>query len=313
MRRWLLAGFVSVTLVCLCGYILTSPHKVVPASSANVVSPLTPLTPGAQISWPAQGHAAVGSLQKGLLARASDNEELLPTASMAKVITALAILEKQPIKPGQTGKSYIVTARDVAIYETDAAKGGSVVPVYEGMVLSEYQALQMMLIASANNVADMMVEREFGSVEAYARYAQNMLQRMGLDRTVIADASGFSPDTVSTPSELVVVGIAALKNLVIAEIVAQPQAAIPGVGIIKNTNELLGTDGVVGIKTGTTTQAGNCLLFAARYFGPTGEQVTIVGVIMGDANAASLFSDSQKLLGSARQSFDLVGSRPDGP
>src|SRR5205807_949217 len=108
----------------------------------------------------------------------------------------------------------------------------------------------------------------------------DMLKCMGFSRTVVADASGFSPDTVSTPSELVAIGIAALKNPVIAEIVAQSQAQIPGIpgGIIKNTNLLFGIDGVIGIKTGTTDEAGHCLLFAARYGAEDGQKVTIVGV-----------------------------------
>jgi serine-type D-Ala-D-Ala carboxypeptidase (penicillin-binding protein 5/6) len=153
-----------------------------------------------------------------------------------------------------------------------------------------------MLIASDNNIADILVERIFGSKEAYVSYAQDMLKRMGLSRTVVADASGFSPDIVSTPSEMVVIGIAALQNPVIAEIVAQPQAQIPDIGIITNTNQLLGADGVIGIKTGTTNEAGSCLLFAARYAARDGQEVTIVGVSMGDTDHPSLFSDSRKLL-----------------
>jgi D-alanyl-D-alanine carboxypeptidase (penicillin-binding protein 5/6) len=91
---------------------------------------------------------------------------------------------------------------------------------------------------------------------------------------------------------------------VIAEIVAQSQAPIPGIpgGIIKNTNQLLGNDeGVIGIKTGTTDEAGHCLLFAARYAAEDGQKVTIVGVVMGEKDASSLFQDSRNVLASAKQ------------
>src|SRR5690606_10140017 len=114
------------------------------------------------------------------------------TASMAKVITALAILEKQPLEAGQAGPTYTLTSHDVAVYHMYAAKNGSVLPVHEGMQLTQYQALQAMLLPSANNIADMMVERVFGSEDAYLEYAHDMLRRMGLSRTVVADASGFS-------------------------------------------------------------------------------------------------------------------------
>lgn len=308
-----IAVIISIVLIMICGILFTQRVRFqmrshIEATSSQATTPTLPKD--IQLAWPAVGQAAVGSVNDGLLAHSSTSEKQLPTASMAKVITALAVLKKQPLGLGQTGPSYTLTAEDVATYNTYAGNDGSVVPVHEGMVLTQYQILQAMLIPSANNMADTLVRKVFGSIEAYKSYAQDMLQHMGLNNTVIADASGFNPATVSTPSDLVTIGIAALKNPVIAEIVAQPQAQVSGVGIIKNTNELLGTDGVVGIKTGTTNQAGSCLLFAARYEAKDGREVTIVGVIMGDTNAVSLFSDSKKLLASTRQGFGLVETQP---
>lgn len=302
-RRLLFVSLSSALLLLLCVYGVASFHKDIPTPSTKAVPSHTTLSKDAQLAWPAAGEAAIGSVEDGVLAHSSSNEVSRPTASMAKVIAALAVMKKQPFASGQTGPSYTLTAEDVANYQAYVASGGSVVPVHEGMVLSQYQIMQAMLIPSANNMADTLTEKVFGSDEAYAAYAQDMVQQMGLSHTVIADASGFNPATVSTPSELVIIGVAALKNPVIAEIVAQSQAQLPGVGLIKNTNDLLGTDGVVGIKTGTTDQAGNCLLFAARYDGKNGQIVTVVGVIMGDTSAARLFSDSGKLLASARQGF----------
>ncbi len=95
----------------------------------------------------------------------------------------------------------------------------------------------------------------------------------------------------------------------IAEIVAQQRAHIPVAGNIKNTNLLLGTEGVIGIKTGTTSKAGSCLLFAARYSAENGQKRTIVGVIMGDENHRSLYTDSRRLLASAKQCFGLTETR----
>jgi D-alanyl-D-alanine carboxypeptidase (penicillin-binding protein 5/6) len=304
-RGLLFAGLFSVTLLLFCGYGVASFIKDKSMLSAETVPSPATLAEDVQLAWPAAGQAAVGSVEDGLLASSSDNEEPRPTASIAKVITALAIMEKQPFELGQAGQTYTITAKDIANMRAYIAENGSVQPLLIGMELTQYQAMQRMLIASDNNIADMLVEREFGSMETYTSYAQGMLQRMGLSRTVVADASGFSPATVSTPSELVAIGIAALKNPVIAEIVAQPQVQIPE-GIITNTNQLLGVDGVIGIKTGTTDEAGHCLLFAARYAAGDGQEVTIVGVIMGDTNATSLFSDSRKLLASAKQGFGLV-------
>ncbi len=306
--RWLLfVGIVSIALVAMAGYnILSATSKHVAAPSVQAVQKRFSLPKDVALSWPAVGQAAVGSVEDGLLTRSSEHETQSPTASMAKVITALAILEKRPLQSGQTGPTYTITASDVADYQAYAAQNGSVVAIYEGMTLTQYQALQLMLIPSANNIAELLVKRVFGSEDAYTNYAQAMVKRMGLRHTIVTDASGFSSATVSTPSELVTIGIAALKNSVIADIVAQPEATIPGVGLVKNTNELLGTDGVIGIKTGTTNLAGNCLLFAARYVDSHNSTVTLVAVIMGDTNAAELFGDSRILLSSAQQAYMLA-------
>jgi D-alanyl-D-alanine carboxypeptidase (penicillin-binding protein 5/6) len=312
LDRWSTA-VVGILLAVACAFVFSfqiSHNKNRRPLTAKPVQSQISLDKDVQLAWPADGQAAVGTVESGVLATSSDNQKPLSTASMAKIITALAIIEKQPLKQGQTGPSYTLTAKDVANYRIEADRGGSTVAVQEGMVLTQYQALQMILIASANNMADSLAEKTFGSTEAYTAYAQDMLHRMGLSQTVIADASGFSSETVSTPSELIAIGIAALKNPVIAEIVAQQQAQIPGVGIITNTNQLLGVDGVVGIKTGTTDQAGKCLLFAGRYTDKNGQKVTIVGVIMGGGD--TLFSDSEKLLASTKQALGVAETRSGG-
>ncbi len=313
-RLLLFAGLFSAILLLCCGYGVVAFVSNLSMPSAETAPSQATLVKNVQLVWPTVGEAAVGSVENGLLARSSDNEKLRPTASMAKVITALAMMEKQPLELGQAGPIYTITREDIDSLRAYVAEDGSVLPLLVGTELTQYQAMQRMLIASDNNMADMLAERIFGSKEAYVLYAQDMLRRMGLRRTVVADASGFSPDTVSTPSELVVIGIAALKNPVIAEIVAQPQAQMPGIpgGIITNTNQLLGIDGVIGIKTGTTDEAGYCLLFAARYGAEDGEKGTIVGVIMGDKDATSLYSDSRTLLVSAKQVFGLAEAQPAG-
>jgi D-alanyl-D-alanine carboxypeptidase (penicillin-binding protein 5/6) len=265
-----------------------------------------PLQNNVQLAWPAVGEAAIGSMKDGLLASSANDEKLYPTASMAKVITALAIMEKRPFKPGKEGEKYTINKNDIAGLKRSISEGGSVLPLLIGMKLTQYQGMQRMLIASDNNMADILVERIFGSKEAYVSYAGEMLKRMGLTRTHVADASGLSPATVSTPLELVSIGIAALKNQVISRIVAQQQAQMPIAGIIKNTNQLLGREGIIGIKTGTTDKAGSCLLFAASYTAKDGTKDTMVGVIMGDRNHSRLYSDTRDLLTSAKQGYGLV-------
>lgn len=303
-RKKLLAWMLAGILLLLVGAVWFNKDKSM--SSEGTVPVQSSILKDAQLAWPETGQAAVGTVDDGLLARSADIQKPQPIASMAKVITALAIMEKQPFGLDEAGQTYTINKDDVVSLSEYVAEDGSVLPLLIGMEISQYQAMQRMLIASDNNMADILAERVFGSAEAYTAYAQDMLQRMGLSQTVVADASGFSPDTVSTPAEMVMLGIAALKNPVIAEIVGQSQAELPVIGTIQNTNQILGVDGVVGLKTGTTDEAGSCLLFAARYTDDDGQEITIVGVVMGAKNTEDRFSDSLELLASVKKGLGLI-------
>jgi len=67
---------------------------------------------------------------------------------------------------------------------------------------------------------------------------------------------------------------------VFASIVATPSATLPVAGSVRNTNTLLGRDGFVGVKTGSTAAAGGCFAFRAiRWI--DGQRTTITGVVLG--------------------------------
>jgi D-alanyl-D-alanine carboxypeptidase (penicillin-binding protein 5/6) len=121
----------------------------------------------------------------------------------------------------------------------------------------------------------------------------------------VADASGFSPKTVSTAKDLVKLGEAAMQSPVLAEVVNQPSAIFPEVGPVNNVNWLLGTDGIVGIKTGNTDQAGGCYLFAAKHR-VDGRQITIIGAIMDAKNRTIAMQDSRGLIDEAADGFTLT-------
>jgi D-alanyl-D-alanine carboxypeptidase (penicillin-binding protein 5/6) len=67
---------------------------------------------------------------------------------------------------------------------------------------------------------------------------------------------------------------------VFASIVATPSATLPVAGTVHNTNTLLGHNGFVGVKTGSTAAAGGCFAFRAiRWI--DGKRTTITGVVLG--------------------------------
>ncbi|MDB5161087.1 MAG: D-alanyl-D-alanine carboxypeptidase [Candidatus Saccharibacteria bacterium] len=258
------------------------------------------------LDWPAYGQAAVGARGYGLL-DSHGTQVPAPMASITKVITALAILQKKPLSPGQQGATIKITAEDVAIYNDYASKGGSVVRVSDGELISEYQALQALLLPSANNMADTMARWAFGSVNNYVDYANSYVRQLGLKKTTLGDASGFSPKSVSTAEDLATLGLAFMDNSTLRDIVSQQTAELPVAGSVSNTNWLLNTDGIIGIKTGNTEQAGGCYLFAAnRSIG--GQDITVIGAIMGAPDLNSAITDSRPLLHSINNGFSTISA-----
>ncbi|HSD56421.1 MAG TPA: hypothetical protein VLA92_04695 [Candidatus Saccharimonadales bacterium] len=295
--------FNFVIIVVLIGslYNLVRP---LPHAEASVVA-LDNKVDSVHLDWPTQGAAALGAQGFGVL-DTHGSETPRPTASIAKVITALAILEKHPLKAGQQGPSITMTAADVELFNKYFAEGGSYVKVEAGEKITQYQALQAILLPSANNMADTMAIWAFGSMDNYISYANKMLKRLGLDKTLAAtDASGFSPDSTSTPSDLVRLGMIAMSKPVIAEIVAQKSATIPVHGIIYSANARLGYNNIIGIKTGLTDQAGGCFLFAAKYDAGSGKDVMLVGAIMDQPNLKAALDAASPLLDSAKPYFTV--------
>lgn len=272
-----------------------------PATVADFNDPpvLTP-TP-AQISWPDSGQSALGLKGYGVL-DTHYSEQAAPTASVAKVFTALAVLNKKPLKPGQDGPLITITQPDIDSYNDYYSQDGSLVAVALGEKISERQALEAMLLPSANNMAFTLARWAFGSVDNYIAYANQFNASIGLKHTHIADASGFSSDTVSTPEDLVKIGQLALNNPVLSGIFSEETADVPVAGTIHNTNWLLGVDGINGIKTGNTDAAGGVYLFSRQQI-VAGKNVTLIGAIMGAPTLQDALASGRALAATAGNGF----------
>lgn len=293
------AGFVLVVLLggITLNYLRPLPKAV--ASNTTVTSQITAL----DLAWPHGTSAAIGAQGFGTLATHGSKAQR-PTASIAKVITALAVLEKKPLATGQQGPKITISKADVALYDRYYRMNGATVKVVEGSQFTQYQALQAILLPSANNMADTLAIWAFGSLEAYHAYANQMVKRLGMGNTIVADdASGMSPATVSTSRDLITLGEAALKQPVVAEIVAQKSATIPITGPIHSANARLGFNNIIGIKTGLTDEAGGCFLFAAKHRLATGQEIVIIGVVLGTQKFTDALNSSEPLLNSAKKHF----------
>jgi D-alanyl-D-alanine carboxypeptidase (penicillin-binding protein 5/6) len=285
-----------IFLIGLICWLIPLP-KLRAESTYKYKSPLSSV----DLAWPGYGQSAVGAVGYGLL-DSSGYQVAVPMASLTKIVTAMTVLKKKPLTSGSQGGTINISAADVATYNDYSAQGGSVVSVSQGEQLSEYQALQALLLPSANNMADTLARWAFGSVNNFTASANSYVKSLGLKQTSVADASGFSAKSVSTAVDLTLLGLKAYDNPVLRDIVSQRSAELPVAGNVSNTNALLGIDGNVGIKTGNTDQAGGCYLFADKRV-IAGQKTVVIGAILGAPNLATAISDSRPLVESVNGGF----------
>ncbi len=251
------------------------------ASSAVLAGPLV-VGKAPVIPWPAQGKAALTVEGVGDVGF-SGGTAAMPMASTAKIMTALLTLETHPLAAGQPGPVLTITRADVANFYAERNQNESVVPVAVGEQLTEIQLLEGLLLPSGSNFADILANWDAGSVPAFVALMNARAVALGMAATHYADASGFSPATVSIPTDLVKLARVAMAQPALAAVVGERQATLPVAGVVKNLDTLLGQNGIVGIKTGHTDQAGGCFVMAAD-LKPDGQPVRVYGAVQGQPN-----------------------------
>jgi serine-type D-Ala-D-Ala carboxypeptidase (penicillin-binding protein 5/6) len=230
------------------------------------------------IRWSPEGQSALAI--RGAGQSNSGAQTPVPIASVAKVMTAYVVLRGFPLRAGQPGFTVTFSNADVAEAAADKASGQSYVPVQAGEVMTERQALTALLLPSANNIAHALADHVAGSESGFVRAMNDEAADLHLRDTTYTDPSGLDPDTTSTAVDQLRLARAAMRIPAFAGIVGLPLATIPVVGPVSNTDTLLGHDGFVGIKTGSTSAAGGCFMFAARQRLRGKEQV-VTGVVLG--------------------------------
>jgi D-alanyl-D-alanine carboxypeptidase (penicillin-binding protein 5/6) len=255
------------------------------------------------LPWPSEGQAAVAVEGLGTLG-ASGSETPVPIASVAKVMTAYLVLRDHPLEPGEEGFEIEIGSADVEDLQRRVALNQSVVAVEAGELLSERQALEALLLPSANNVAALLAIHEAGSVEAFVGEMNEAAAALGMRKTHYTDPSGFEDTTVSTAADQLKLGRAAMADPTFAEIVAMPSTVLPVAGEVANFNQLVGHEGFVGIKTGSDQAAGGCLLFAKR-IEVDGRTLTVLGAVLGQRDGDFI----QAALASAKSLATSASSR----
>jgi D-alanyl-D-alanine carboxypeptidase (penicillin-binding protein 5/6) len=254
--------------------------------------------PEPELPWPSSGQAQVTIAGTGRMGR-SGSTRAVPIASIAKVMTAYTVLRDHPLGAGLPGPTITVSAAEAAAYDQQRANGESVVVVAAGEKLTQRDALKGLLIASGDNMAEVLARWDAGSVPAFVARMNRNAGRLGMTSTHFADASGLSPRTVSTAADLVKLAPVVMAQPTLAAVVGMESASMPLNPGMKNYNSLLGLHGVYGIKTGSTTAAGGCLLFAAHR-SVDGRRSTIYGAVLG------IPGDRSAILSNARDAADAL-------
>jgi serine-type D-Ala-D-Ala carboxypeptidase (penicillin-binding protein 5/6) len=263
--------------------------------------------------WPTYGQAAVQIGQSQI--QAGPNQHAAAIASVAKVMTAYVVLRDHPLQVGQDGPTITLTDGDVA--DTDRRRGQqeSVVSIAAGEQLTELQALQALLLPSANNIAAVLAQWDAGSASRFVARMNAAARSLGMTHTRYTDPSGYDDATVSTAADQVRLVDRAMRLPVFARIGATPSAALPVAGTVRNTNRLLGRDGFVGVKTGNTNAAAGCFAFRAiRWI--DGKRTTITGVVLGQPGLGAAFAVADGMvdrISGQRAAPNLRQRRPTQP
>lgn len=177
------------------------------------------------------------------------HKRMLP-ASTTKIMTALIAVNYY--KPS-----------DVLTVPSEAMVGGSTMGLYPGEKISFRSLLYGMLLNSGNDAAFTLAIDYPGGKDGFMAQMNLKAQTMGLTDTHFENPAGFDGLTqYSSAYDLARISIAAASNPELSKVVSTKETEVEstdGSGkehVLKNLNQLLDIEGVIGFKTGTTPEAG---------------------------------------------------------
>lgn len=296
-------SLLSALLIATGGYLIFVGFAPIPVTQPQIKT-LTPIVAEpVDIEFPTTGTGAVTILNVPNSTFSYGTDQSLAMASITKLITALVVLDSHPLSLSESGPSITLTSSDTDLYWQHVARNGSVTQVVPGWRFSQRQMLEIMLIPSSNNYADSLAVWAFGSKQQYLTAAQNWLQNHDLRNTTVVDANGLDQRNRSNSADLLKIAELALADPVLAEVVSTKELSVPHLGLLENTNLLLhSVENVRGLKTGTTSIAGACLLWSVQ-IEAFGTEYTMLGVSLAGSNQQTLAVQVKNLFESAADDF----------
>lgn len=228
------------------------------------------------LPWPADGETALWAEGVGSLGTCGKQTQV-PIASVTKVMTAYVILQDHPLVGSDQGPGIVV---DDQAGSESLSRDESSAPVRAGQQISERRLLELMLVPSAGNVARLLARWDAGSEVGFVAKMNAAAAGLGMKDTVYSDAAGIDSATRSTAVDQLKLAESAFGDSTLLDLTSQRSTQVPDdPTVLPNTDSLLGTDGVVGGKTGSSTPAGGALMWAAQRT-VAGQQRLVFGVVL---------------------------------
>ncbi|WP_417564329.1 D-alanyl-D-alanine carboxypeptidase family protein [Microbacterium sp.] len=293
------------------GYVVWALHAPVPAPHLVSAAPAVPNPATAALTLPSDGSSTIrisgadayfaGATK---LTLTSGGNAPKPMASISKLITALVVLEKHPLKDASDAGPTITFGKAAHdLYDKYYVMDATIAPMPIGATMSLRGALAAMLIPSASNYAEAVSTWAYGSQYAFVGAARRWLKAHGMNDTTFVEPTGISAQNESTPRDLLKLGKLAAADPTIAELVATRGVSLPATGMLSNTNHLLGSEGIDGLKTGNLGQGRFNLLYTSSLDVGLDEPLLVSGAILGATTEESVETAVLSELNSIRAGF----------
>ena len=240
----------------------------------------------------------------------NSTKKLYP-ASTTKILTAILVIENCKLDD-------IVTVKESAL--NNIPNGYVTCNLQIGEQLSIKDLLYALMIPSANDAAYVLAEHVAGSVDNFSTMMNDKARELGCKTTHFVNPNGIHDDShYSTAYDLYLLADYAMKNETFRSLVATTEYTLPATEkypntdrVLKTTNELLNENSrnyyyknAIGIKTGYTSKAGNCLVAGA-----TRDGLEFIAVVLNGGTTEqglnSRYVDSKKLFEYAYDNFTLT-------
>ena len=263
----------------------------------------TPAAAAAQAPEVNARAALLVDTEKDIVLYGKNEHERMYPASITKVMTALLVLEA--VERGELSLDQNVTASQEAIDNMDPE--GSSAGIEKGEVMSVKNLLYCALMVSANEACDILAVELDGSIKAFVERMNQRAAELGCEDTHFANTNGLHhADHYTTAWDIYLIAREAMKNETFMTICNTLAYDVPATNKsdsreLHTTNSLISNwrilgylyDGAEGIKTGTTDEAGYCLLSSAVRSGR--RLVCVVLGCEGQGTNIKTYTDSAKL------------------